>query len=183
MSPGRIDDDYIGVRELLHPVLDDGNTVARLGVPVNLYLDLLRKLGKLIEGGGPVNVSCDEPDLEPPLLEVLRHLGGGCGLTLAVQADHHDHMFVQAHVPPLAEDIDQLLVDDPYDVLSGAHPCWWSLLKGPPLQLLGDLEDQANVDVRLEQGPLDVPDHLLDDLLVDIGGVCDLLERPPEGFA
>src|SRR3989442_1992936 len=53
----------------------------------------------------------------------------------------------------------------------------------PPLELLCDPEGELDVHVRLDQGPLDVPDDFLDEGLVDVAGARDLAERLAEGAA
>src|SRR5207245_10202713 len=81
------------------------------------------------------------------------------------------------------QDLHELLVDDPHDVLARAHARGRFLFERPPLQLLRDPEGELDVHVRLDEGPLDVPDDFLDEGLVDVAGPRDLAEGLAERAA
>jgi len=57
------------------------------------------------------------------------------------------------------------------------------LLEGPLLYRLGELEDEPDVDVRLEERPLDVPNYLLYRRLVNGSGARELPEGVVKGLS
>src|SRR5207244_1132943 len=71
----------------------------------------------------------------------------------------------------------RLLVDDSDDMLARAHARGRLLFERPPLELLRDREGELDVHVRLDERPLDVPDDLFDERLIDVTGARDLAER------
>src|SRR2546425_3074714 len=75
--------------------------------------------------------------------------------------------------------LDWFVVDDRDAVLRRPHPGGWLVVERPPLQLPGDGKGELDVYVRLDQGPLDVADDLLDQGLVHIARAGDF----PKGLA
>ncbi len=64
------------------------------GMPKNWMPTLSRDLLQLVVGGRPVDVAGDQPDLHALLVEVTAQLPGGGGLSLTVEADHHDGLLL-----------------------------------------------------------------------------------------
>ena len=181
VTSARVHDHDLRALEHLQSRLRDLHRVLLPAVPVERDLDRVRELLQLIVRGGPVRVRRDDTDTQTLLLEVPGELADRRRLPLAVQADHQDPLFRDRELPRLPEDLHELLVDDPDDVLTGAHPRGRLLLERPLLKPTGDPPRELDVHVRLEEGPLDVADDLLDQGLVDVGRARDLPEDVPEG--
>ena len=124
-----------------------------------------------------MDVRGDEADGQPLLLEELGQLPGGRRLALTVQPDEEDPLLLNRHLAAGTQDLHQLLVDDSDDMLARAHARGRLLFERPPLELLRNREGELDVHVRLDERPLDVPDDLFDERLIDVTGARDLAER------
>jgi hypothetical protein len=81
----------------------------------------------------------------------------------------------------VADEVDEFLVDDAEDVVARARPRWGVLLERPGLDAVRQVHHEADVDVGLQERPLDLLDDLLDVLLGEPGLAAERLHRPPEG--
>jgi hypothetical protein len=126
-----------------------------------------------------MHVRGDQSDLQSLLVEIAAQLPGAGGLSLTIKADHQDDLFGQGKRALLSQDLDQLVEDDLDDMLPAGLAGGWLLGERPSLHLLGELQDQLDIDVRLQERPLNVLGDLLDELLVHVAGVSDLLEDVP----
>ena len=108
----------------------------------------------------------DDRWLEPPLLEVASELSGVGGLPGALDADEHEDV-----LPPwldlqgdrfLADECCKGVVDDLDDVFPATYPWGELLVEGPFLDDLAELQDELDVDVRLEERSLEVAYQILD---------------------
>ena len=183
MAAGGVHDEDVHRLQGLDARLRDTDGVLLLRVAVEARVDLLGKLLELVVGRGAVHVRGDEPDGEALLLEELPQLPRGRRLALPVEADEEHPLLLERDLPRGPEDPDELLVDDPDDVLSRAHPGGRRIVERAALQLLRDQEGELHVDVGLDQRALDVADDLLDQRLVDVARTRDLAKRGPEGVA
>jgi len=100
------------------------------------------------------------------------------GLPGALDADEHEDV-----LPPrpdlqgdglLADEGCEGVVDDLDYVLLTAYPRGELLVEGPFLDVLAELHDELDVDVRLEERPLEVAYKLLDELSVHYGSPDNL---------
>src|SRR5207248_10315819 len=138
------DDDVALGPQLLEAALDDlrGDLAAQLhlrlvfllalpsfGLAVEERVGLLRERLELLVRGGPVDVGRDEADAQALLREPLAELPRRRGLALAVEAHHHDGVLLAGlDLARRAEDLDELLVHDLYDMLARAAQARGGLL-------------------------------------------------------
>ena len=183
MASRGVDQDHVHSLERPQSRLRDLHRVLRFRVAVERRVRLLGELLELVVGRGPMDVRRDEPDGQPFLLEVLPQLPRGRRLALAVQTDEEDPLFLDRDFPRGPEDLHELFVDDPDDVLPRAHPRGRLLLEGAPLELPRDCQGELDVHIGLEEGALDVPHDLLDERLVDVARARDLTQGRTEGVA
>ncbi len=95
---------------------------------------------------------------------------------MTVKTDHHDDLLAQRQCPLLAQDLHQFVENDLDDMLPPGLAGRRLLGERPALHLLGYLQDHLHVDVGLQERPLYVLGHLLDQLVVHVAGVGDLLQ-------
>jgi len=94
---------------------------------------------ELVEGSGPEGVGADDRGTEALSLEEGGQLGGSGGLARALQADEHDVLLFEGDVRAASHQVDQLLVDDVDDVLSGVHARGGLFVERPLLDGVGEM--------------------------------------------
>ncbi len=129
---------------------------------------LLAEGFELVEGSGPEGVGADDRRPEALSLEEGSQLGGSGGLARPLQADQHDVLLFEGDVRAAAHQVDQLLIDDVYDVLPRIHPRRGLFVQSPLLDGVGELHHQLYIDIRLQEGPLDLPHRIVHQGLVDL---------------
>ena len=135
--------------------------------------ELLAENAKLLDRGGPVDVERRQiRSLAALCAEPARELRGGRRLAGAVQADEHQH---DGRGPAeverdalLAEQPDQLAMDELDEVLLGREAPQHLFAEGVLLDGLDELLDDADVDVGLEERQPHVAERLLDVALGDL---------------
>ncbi len=158
--PGGVDDDREVGRELGERLPDDDLRSHLAAVRVELAADLDRELLELVDRRRAVDVGRDQTDADPLLLKIAGELSGGRRLALAEQSRQKDPPGLDLKWPIFPEDPPDLLVDDPHQEVPQARAGRRFLLGGPLAYALGEVEAQLDVDIRLEQRPLDVADDL-----------------------
>jgi len=123
---------------------------------------------ELVIGSGPEGVGAD--DCRPQALSLKEggQLCGSGGLARALQAHQHDVLLFEGDVRAAAHQVDQLLIDDVYDVLPRIHPRRGLFVQSPLLDGVGELHHQLYIDIRLQEGPLDLPHRIVHQGLVDL---------------
>ncbi len=131
--------------------------------------------GELLAGGGAVDVDGDEHGAVAALFEPLGELGGGGGFAGALEAGHEDDGgglrggLELGDV--LAEEGDELVVDDLYDLLGGREGGGDLGAQGLGADVLDELRDDGEVDVGLEEGEADLA-HGVGDVFVGDGALA-----------
>ena len=140
----------------------DGGHILRGAVGVELEFLLLGQDLKLVDGRGPVDVAGGDERAVAAFLEQLAELGGGGGLAGAVEADHHDLERPGSGEAgcTLAEQADELVVDDLDDLLAGGDGLEHVLTDALGLHALDELPGDLEMDVGGEEGGA----HLLEGL-------------------
>ena len=82
-----------------------------------------------------------------------------------------------------AEDVDELVVDDFYDLLGGGEGGGDLLAEGAGADVIDELGDDGEVDVRLEEGEADLAQGVGDVLVGDGALAAEGLERALEFVA
>ena len=136
--------------------------------------------GELLARGGAVDVDGDEHGAVPGLLEPLGELAGGGGFTGALQAGHEDDAgglrgLLEAR-GVLAEDVDELVVDDLDDLLGGGEGGGDLGAEGAGADVLDELVDDGEVHVGFEQGEADLADGVGDVLVGDGAFAAEVLK-------
>src|SRR5581483_9757745 len=180
-TAGGVDDhDVAAVRaRLLEAELRGRDWILALRA-VDRDLDLLAELLELRDGGGALQVCCDERRSLALLPQHQRELGGGCRLPGALESGEQDH----GRGPPGereprvggAHDAGQLLVDDLHDLLSGRKALRHLLAERTLLHGGGELLDDAEIDVGFEQREADLAHGFRDRLLVERSALAEAAE-------
>ena len=102
------------------------------------------------------------------MLEPFRQFSGGRCFSLAVKPHKHDFLRTRLQVARRSQCANHLLVHDAHDVLACSHPARCLLLECTALDALAQIQRQLDVDICLQQRPLDVADQLLDELRRDV---------------
>ena len=123
---------------------------------------------ELIEGSCPEGVGADDCRPQPLSLKECGQLGRSGGLARPLKADQHDVLLFEGDVRAAAHQVDQLLVDYVYDVLPGVHARGGLFIERPLLDGVGELHHQLDIDIRLQESPLDLPHRIVHQGLVDL---------------
>ena len=162
MPPGGIENLHFQFSQLCQPGFGGSDRVA--AAASHRDVQLRRQLRKLLERRRPVDVNASHPDREPFELEPFRQFPGGGCLALPVKSHEHDFLRTWLQVARCSQRADHLTVHDAHNVLARGHPCRRLLLQRAALDALAQIQRQLDVDICLQQRPLDVADQLLDEL-------------------
>jgi hypothetical protein len=189
MEPARgVEQQVVGPDPLgrLEPALRDPDRVGLPFLHVQPEIRLLGKSGKLVHGGGPVDVARGQHRDLLPLAEVEAELGHEGRLARALEADHHDagrdlpgFDHALGRVP---EDLDQHVMDDLDDLLSGGEAAEDLLPERLLLHLADEFLRHGEVDVRFQEGAPDLPERIAHVLLGQASLAAQLLEDGLELF-
>ncbi len=139
---------------------------------------MLGELGQLVDGRRSIEVERDEKGTTAFFLEAERELGGGGGFTGTVEAAEED---VSGGVEidgglVAAEEVGELVLEDFDDLLAGFD----RLKNVGALSLNADvcdeLLDDAEFDIRLEQGEPNFAQRVGDILLRDLSDTTQVAE-------
>ena len=130
---------------------------------------VLAETSELLHGRGPVHVGRSEYRMLSLLLEVPGELGGGGGLSRALQADQHDDRGgMRGHGQPVSrasEQLHQLVVHHLDHVLARRERGEHVLTDGLDANPLDEALDDFEIDVGFEQSHAHFAQSLLDILL------------------
>jgi hypothetical protein len=129
------------------------------GTIPDLHVDVFGDHFELVAGCRSVDVHGDHHRTMVVLREPLGELSGGCCFAGTLKSDHHDdgrrlRGEVQPHVLA-AQDLDQLVMDDFDDLLTGTQALHNFLTEGLLLHGVRELFDDLEVDVGFQKGDPD----------------------------
>ena len=157
--------------------------LGRLG-PVDRNLNLLSELFELVDGGGTLQVGCDEAGIATFLAQEQCKLRGGRRLARPLQAGEQDDRRRPAREGESrcarAHQRRQLVVDDLHDLLAGRDALQHVLAERALAHLRHEVLDDLEIDVRLEQREPDLPHRTGDRLLVETSSLPEVAERALE---
>ena len=179
VAAGGVDDEHVaaevgglalGLAGEAEDLVGAGGGVGELAL-VDIGADRLGDDGELLAGGGAVDVDGDEHGAMAGLLEPLAELAAGGRLTGSLQAGHEDDAgrlgaLLEAR-GVLAEEVDELVVDDLDDLLGGAEGGGDLGAHRLVADVLDEFVDDGEVHVGFEQGETDLTDGLGDVLVGD----------------
>ncbi len=189
MEPaGRIDDER--VEAVLHgvcfrvPADLDGVRACHRGK--GLHADLAADLGKLLDGGRPVDVRRDEKGLTPFFSQVDRQLPGGGRLAGPLEAEEqHGDGRRPGNVERLvrlAEEAAHLVVYNLDELLAGGDAAHHVLPHGLFFHFVEEVPGDLVVDVGFQKGDAHLPEGLFYVGLTKFSVPLDLLEYGVEAF-
>ncbi len=156
-------------------------------VGVNRDADLLAELHELVDCRRTLQVGRHERRLLPLVGEQERELAGRGRLPGALQAREEDRRGrpLREREPGVrgAEELGQLLVDDLHDLLARREALPHVLAERALAHVRDELLDDAEVDVRLEQGEPHLAHGAGDRLLVEDAAPAEVAEGALELFA
>ena len=127
---------------------------------MNRNIELPGEDGKLVAGGGAINVYRDELWLFAFFGEELGEFAGGGGFAGALEADDHDDggRFIRETELGLvsSEQPDELILDDFYDLLGGGKSLEDLFALGLFPNVFNEFLDDFEVDVSFEQSDADL---------------------------
>jgi len=169
----------LGLRLLERPARDlHGVLLAGLGV--DGHLRLLPEPLELLDGRGALQVAGRDGHVLVLLREQLRELGGGGRLARALQPGHQDHGRRARGEGELAarspHQLGELVVDRLDDGLAGVQGLGDLRALEPLAQGGGEVLDDLEVDIGLEQGETHLAQRLLDVVLRELAARADLAE-------
>jgi hypothetical protein len=181
-APGGVDDHHVAALALglVHGPDGDLARVAVGALLVDGRAGLGADLHELVHRGGPVDVAGRERDVLAVLLQKARELPAGGRLPRALEARHQDHGRGRRRKRHLARGLPhqrrQLLVHDLHDLLARVEALHHLVPERAFLHGVGELLDDAEVDVRLEQREADLAHRLADVVLVQLAARADVGE-------
>ena len=129
----------------------------------------------------PLGVAGHERELLALLGEQLRELRAGGGLARSLEPGHQDHRRARAGEGEVAaraaHQRGELLVDDLHDLLAGIEALQHALADAALADLRGELLDDLEVDVGLEQGEPDLAHGAIDVCLAQLAARANAGER------
>ncbi len=187
-AAGGVDDHHVAaaLTGLVQRLLRHGDGVARLDRRVDVDVGGLGVDPQLLDGGGALQVAGHQHRRAAPLRQQASQLARRGGLPGALQAGEHDHrgtVPLQPQRNGLAPQGPLQLVGDGLDDLLGRVERLGDLLADQRLPQPGDeLLDDFVVDVRLEQREADLPERLVDGLLVEPPAAADAVQGGVQPF-
>ena len=141
---------------------------------VHVDADLGAEDGELLDGGRALEIAGREEDSPPLVLEHEGELGRARRLARALEAEEEDDALgIRAPelevLPGVAEEGDHPVVDDLDELLARADRLEDLLALGLLEGRVDEAPHDAEVDVGVEEGELDLLDRVLDVLLADRG--------------
>ena len=171
-------------RELRERLPDDHLGPLLVAVGVELAADLLRRAARAgrwpPDDGRPPRRA---PTRIPFFWKYRASFAGGGRLALAEEPGEQDAPRLDLERPLRAEDPPDLLVDDPDEEVPDAGPAGGFSSLARLLDPLGEVEGELDVDIGLQEGPLDVADDLGEERVVDRGASGDLLQDAAQRLA
>ena len=146
---------------------------------VKVRLDGLRHNFELLAGRGAIDVHRDQHGAVPAFLQPCGQFACGGGFARSLKSGHQDNRRRRAE-PQLggiaAQDLDQFIVNDLDYLLRRRERRHYFLANRFCLDLVNELLDHFEVDVRLQQRHADFLKRLLDVFLAQLALAAQVLE-------
>ena len=187
-AAGGVDDQDVAV--VLHRLVArpgghlDGVGLTRLGVDVGLRLGA--ELLELLDRSRPLQVAGGQGDVLVLLLQQLGELGAGGRLARALEPGHQDHGRPAGGEDEVAaraaHQLGELVVDGLDHGLAGVERLGDLLAREPLPQRGGEVLDDLEVDVGLEQREADLAQGLVDVVLGELAPRANIGEHALEAL-
>ena len=170
-TAGRVDDADVSAEtpRLFHPGPRAADGVGRLRE--DTHAGLLAEHAQLLDGGGALQVGADQERVAPLLLPPQGELGRGGRLARALQAGHEHDGRRPRRIGELerlaAQDVDQLLVHGPDDLLARGQALRQRLGADPQPDAVDETAGDGELDVRIEERGPDLPQGFVKVLVAD----------------